>query len=259
MKMQFKVYNAEETVMSFDMELIPANKELLQGLMNNILDQFTPPLAPVKEEAKVTQGGYRGFMHLKCPDCGKIHSFNSYEYITHRPCGCGAVIPLHELKRIHLNMPLDGTARTVIGTALPLILDRYAPTAMRAPVEEEISPKPPVTADPLPIETNSKVVVQRAQTDGYKGYLYIHCSACDNSWGFNSFNPITEIQCKCGNEVPLHKLKKATFRCPDCGNTFRYRTNHTDPAFEIKCKECGTFNTLAWDQNRGGYLGGDVD
>ena len=48
--------------------------------------------------------GYKGFLLIRCPDCGEVRGFCAKDYVTETECRkCGAVIPLEGLIPAHVN------------------------------------------------------------------------------------------------------------------------------------------------------------
>ena len=90
---------------------------------------------------------------------------------------------------------------------------------------------------------------------GYTGFLYIRCPGCGEERGFCSKYPITDAICKkCGKRIHLpEELARVSFRC-ECGRTYRYLTNITDPMFDIPCMECGTPNAVVLNHKTGSYI-----
>ena len=93
---------------------------------------------------------------------------------------------------------------------------------------------------------------------GYTGFLYIRCPKCGKERGFCSRYPVTEFTCKnCGERLLLpEKLSQVSFQCK-CGKTFRYKTNITDPSFDISCLDCDAPNAVFRNPKTGNYDDGE--
>lgn len=90
---------------------------------------------------------------------------------------------------------------------------------------------------------------------GHSGFLYLRCPSCGAERGFCARYPIFDATCKnCGKLIPLpDRLVSIFFRC-ECGKSYKYLTNITDPMFDLSCMECGTPNTVILNRKRGVYV-----
>lgn len=87
----------------------------------------------------------------------------------------------------------------------------------------------------------------------YKGFLYVECSHCGKTWGFNAKEERTSVLCReCGKETSLIHMVKAYVNC-QCGRRFKYQTNHTSDLFDINCLDCGSPVPLGYNKKKGTY------
>lgn len=86
-------------------------------------------------------------------------------------------------------------------------------------------------------ESKRPPAVEQERT--YKGFLYIECPDCHETHGFHSKYDMTYYRCKsCGHKSDLPALVPLYVKC-QCGRSFAYQTNKTEPLFDINCLECG--------------------
>lgn len=63
-----------------------------------------PKKDPASEPERERQDGYKGFLLIRCPECGEVRGFCSKSFITETTCrNCGAEIPLEDLIPAHVN------------------------------------------------------------------------------------------------------------------------------------------------------------
>lgn len=59
---------------------------------------------PEKAPAREWQDGYKGFLLIRCPECGEVRGFCAKNFITETTCrNCGTEIPLEDLIPAHVN------------------------------------------------------------------------------------------------------------------------------------------------------------
>lgn len=84
---------------------------------------------------------------------------------------------------------------------------------------------------------------KEVQTDdeysfAYKGFLYVKCSACGATRGFNAKIGRTEFKCdECGHSTKMVKMRPVHVHCR-CGADFTYKTNIEDKEFSMECINC---------------------
>lgn len=62
------------------------------------------PTVPAPEPERTYPEGYKGFLLVRCPECGEIKGFCTKDYVTETTCrSCGEVIPLKDLIPAHVN------------------------------------------------------------------------------------------------------------------------------------------------------------
>lgn len=64
---------------------------------------------PGCEENRQDQEGYRGFLIIRCAECGQTKGFCAKTPITTYRCDCGARTELHDLKRVFMNCKCGST------------------------------------------------------------------------------------------------------------------------------------------------------
>lgn len=88
---------------------------------------------------------------------------------------------------------------------------------------------------------------------GYSGFLYIECPECKESTGFYIWNEMSEYRCKaCGHKHELPELVPLSVKC-QCGKSFPYMTNRTEPMFDVNCVECGCPVSVEYHDNTKSY------
>lgn len=107
--------------------------------------------------------------------------------------------------------------------------------------------EPPVNATPMPTPVqpapaiekpaNYPVVKRSPSIDAtycYHGFLYMKCPSCGTVKGFCTKADISSYHCSgCGASFEFSEpLKELTVIC-ECRHRFLYRTNLTDPMFDI--------------------------
>lgn len=113
---QKKVVQVLQTAMSLAAETAPAP----ENPPDTALRQSEPKLLPDRPHSRVeslfpgfqpnkpstihedAQQGYKGFLLIKCADCGDIWGFCSKAVITKAKCRCGSEITLSDLKPAYL-------------------------------------------------------------------------------------------------------------------------------------------------------------
>lgn len=109
--------------------------------MNEIIEAAAA--RPKRENRKQEQQeGYRGFLLIRCPDCGKVQAFCARNNITETKCReCGASVPLEDLIPAHVNCTKCGghyRYRTNIITQEPV---PFQCLGCKAPVDLELNGK----------------------------------------------------------------------------------------------------------------------
>lgn len=75
--------------------------------------------------------------------------------------------------------------------------------------------------------------------EGFKGFLWIKCSACGKVKGLCAKFPMTHFICnECKAETQLRDLRMAHVRCSCCGRSYDYKTNIAEEQFMIPCFGC---------------------
>lgn len=90
---------------------------------------------------------------------------------------------------------------------------------------------------------------------GYRGFLILTCGACGKTYTVNAREPVTETACKaCGNMTALEALRPVEMYCPDCGKTWRYKTNSEQADVSVRCISCGAAMAARWNGKLRRYL-----
>lgn len=89
---------------------VPAINEALKiqspsKVHKKIFDDLTPSGNESEDEKNPLEKpkGYKGFLYLECPHCGKRKAFCSRSRIQEYKCDCGEKTELHDLAQIILN------------------------------------------------------------------------------------------------------------------------------------------------------------
>lgn len=107
--------------------------------------------------------------------------------------------------------------------------------------------------DPAPkTYSRQEKPAQNSAEDGYKGFLYIKCEECGATKGFCAKVPIQEYRCDCGHVTELKDLKPLFINCK-CGDSFKYRTNHTEATITMNCIHCDSPVDLEYHEKKGVY------
>ena len=61
--------------------------------------------------AQEPEEGYRGFLYIKCRECGEIKGFCAKHNLTESRCKCGAITPLADLHRMYVNCQCGNQAK----------------------------------------------------------------------------------------------------------------------------------------------------
>ena len=81
-------------------------------------------------------------------------------------------------------------------------------------------------------ESDEPVVAQR-------GFLHLKCPHCGGVFGFCSKHERDHVICKeCGQEFGFDQPLVALYVNCECGSSFKYYTNRTEPIFDIECLNC---------------------
>lgn len=88
----------------------------------------------------------------------------------------------------------------------------------------------------------------------YKGFMYVKCSACGATKGFNAKIGRSEFKCdECGNTTKLMKMRPLHLNCR-CGASFTYRTNLEDQKFIMECINCHGSVELVENASKSCYI-----
>lgn len=82
--------------------------------------------APDEADGREKPVGWKGFLILRCPDCGEVRSFFSRDRITSNRCSCGCVYDLEDLLPAHVHCGKCGKYlkyRTNINYDYPITVD----------------------------------------------------------------------------------------------------------------------------------------
>lgn len=79
--------------------------------------------------------------------------------------------------------------------------------------------------------------------------------ACGKSYTINAREPVTETACKaCGHVTALEEMAAVEMCCPDCGKTWRYKTNSEQADVSARCVSCGAVMVSEWDRKLRRYV-----
>lgn len=90
---------------------------------------------------------------------------------------------------------------------------------------------------------------------GYKGFLILTCAECGRTYTVNAREAVQETMCKaCGHVTELTEMAAVEMCCPDCGKTWKYRTNSEQAEVTACCIQCGTQMVSEWNSKLRRYL-----
>lgn len=98
----------------------------------------------------------------------------------------------------------------------------------------------------------NKKVQKIEPEEGYKGFLAIRCEKCGMLNTYCGRRKSDHYRCRCGAITPLHDLVRVYVYC-ECRRSAVYRTNVTDPVFDINCIYCGAPVTMQWKKKHRCY------
>lgn len=101
-------------------------------------------------------------------------------------------------------------------------------------------------------ENMDKKVQKIEPKKGYSGFLAIRCAKCGMLNEYCGRRKSDHYRCKCGAVTPLHDLVNVYVYC-ECRHSAIYRTNVTDPVFDISCIYCGMPVTMQWKKKHRCY------
>lgn len=124
------------------------------------------------------------------------------------------------------------------------------------PVEEQPAEEAPATVPEQPAHADPPAHVERITFEtGYRGFLILTCEACGKSYTVNAREPVTETTCKaCGHVTALEEMAAVEMCCPDCGKTWRYKTNSEQADVSARCVSCGAVMVSEWDRKLRRYM-----
>lgn len=124
------------------------------------------------------------------------------------------------------------------------------------PVEEQPAAEAPDTVPEQLAHVDPPAHVERITFEtGYRGFLILNCKACGKSYTVNAREPVTETTCKaCGHVTALEEMAAVEMCCPDCGKTWRYKTNSEQADVSARCISCGAVMVSEWDRKLRRYV-----
>lgn len=118
------------------------------------------------------------------------------------------------------------------------------------PLEEEYQPEPKAVM-PVPKKEEKEAEELPSETVKYRGFLYIKCPKCGNIKGFYMKKESDHYHCDaCGARTEFEKPLSLLWVHCECGGSFKYMTNMTEPMFDINCLECGAPVAVKWNGNK---------
>lgn len=136
------------------------------------------------------------------------------------------------------------------------LLNRISDSPIQAVVDEPSPPRGPIHTELVDGGWDSVYGVRHDEVvalETYKGFLYVECSHCGKTWGFNAKEERSSVICRdCGKETGLSRMVKAYANC-QCGRRFKYLTNHTSEVFDLDCLDCGSPIPLGYNTKKGTY------
>lgn len=133
---------------------------------------------------------------------------------------------------------------------------KLAGRATENQVEEQPAEEAPATVPEQPAHADPPAHVERITFEtGYRGFLILTCGACGKSYTINAREPVTETACKaCGHVTALKEMAAVEMCCPDCGKTWRYKTNSEQADVSARCISCGAVMVSEWDRKLRRYV-----
>lgn len=99
--------DSKEEVVGKDLDLTL----LKESMQSNGLKAIEPV---TKEHLKEYPRPYKGFLFIRCEECGTDKSFFTRNFISHFSCECGHTAPLGSLIKAHVNCPDCGNKVTFL-------------------------------------------------------------------------------------------------------------------------------------------------
>lgn len=85
----------------------------------------------------------------------------------------------------------------------------------------------------------------------YSGFLYLKCKECGKIKGFCPKKRIEIYRCsECGAETPFSEELRPLYVNCECGGSYKYMTNMTEEAFDVRCIECGNPVAVKWNEKK---------
>lgn len=118
--------------------------------------------------------------------------------------------------------------------------------------EEQVDEKTPAGSD----ATREEPPAERTTFEtGWRGFLILTCKACGKDYVINAKEPMKETDCKaCGHVTALEEMAPVEMYCPDCGRTWRYKTNSERAEVSDRCIQCGEPMVSEWNSKLRRYM-----
>lgn len=114
--------------------------------------------------------------------------------------------------------------------------------------EPEPELEPDLSDGDKSVDANDSVITAK------KGFLHLKCPHCGSEFGFYSKHERDHVVCReCGQEFGFDRPLVALYVNCECGNTFKYFTNRTEPFFDIECLDCKAPVTVEYIAKRNLY------
>ena len=85
----------------------------------------------------------------------------------------------------------------------------------------------------------------------YSGFLYLKCKECGEIRGFCPKKRIEIYRCsECGAETQFSEELRPLYVNCECGGKYKYMTNMTEEAFDVRCIECGNPVAVKWNEKK---------
>lgn len=120
------------------------------------------------------------------------------------------------------------------------------------PIQEKTEPEIVEVSEAKTGESTAEPVEPKMISSGYGGFLYIRCPVCGKVKGFCAKTRLNNFRCECGSVTRLEHLVPLYMNC-ECGRNSKYLTNMEEPAFDIKCYDCGNPVAVAWQPKKKQY------
>ena len=88
----------------------------------------------------------------------------------------------------------------------------------------------------------------------YRGFLYVKCPVCGNTYGYCSSESTTHFYCRqCGRKHTFTEpLKPLHLNC-ECGKHSKYMTNMDEEMFDVICIQCKSPVAVRYNGKRKSY------